>query len=216
MARSAVSATRWHPGPRHRGDLCQRLPAHGQPGDHYGLVIIDEVHHFGLGLHDEALEMVIAPLRMGLTATPAGPGAARDRLETLVGPVVFELQIADLKGAYLAPLERITLRLRLDDDERRAYRALVDSYRRAYRVFLGSHLNGSWEDFLRNAGQTDECRRGLTAWRRARRLLAYPVQTPRPWPRCWPATAGSAAGVRPRQRRPPRNRARAPHHALHL
>jgi superfamily II DNA or RNA helicase len=143
-------------------------------GDHYGLVIIDEVHHFGLGLQDKALEMVIAPLRMGLTATPAGPGAARHRLETLVGPVVFELQIGDLAGAYLAPLERITLRLRLDDDERREYRALVDSYRTAYRVFLGSHLNGSWEDFLRDAARTDEGRRGLAAWRRARRLLAYP------------------------------------------
>jgi superfamily II DNA or RNA helicase len=145
-----------------------------QLGDHYGLVIIDEVHHFGCGLHDEALEMVIAPLRMGLTATPVGPGAARDRLETLVGPVVFELEISDLAGAYLAPLERVTLRLRLDDDERREYRALVDRYRTAYRAFLGSHLQGSWEDFLRDAARTDDGRGGLAAWRRARRLLAYP------------------------------------------
>ena len=57
-------------------------------GNRFGLLIVDEAHHFGHGTQDEALEMSIAPLRLGLTATPPEPGPAATRLATLVGPVV--------------------------------------------------------------------------------------------------------------------------------
>src|SRR4051794_25711298 len=38
-------------------------------GSEFDLLVVDEVHHFGLGLRDEALEMSIASQRLGLTAT---------------------------------------------------------------------------------------------------------------------------------------------------
>jgi len=143
-------------------------------GDRFGLLIVDEAHHFGSGRQDECLEMSIAPLRLGLTATPPGPGPATTRLQALLGPVVFERSIGELTGPYLAPLERITWHLALDPDERREYDALRAVYRRAWDAFLGNHLGASWEDFLHHASQTDEGRRGVAAWRRARRLLAFP------------------------------------------
>ena len=143
-------------------------------GDRFGLLIVDEAHHFGHGAQDEALEMSIAPLRIGLTATPPEPGPAATRLATLLGPVVFERSIADLAGPYLAPLERITWHLALDPEERREYDALRAVYRGAWDAYLGNHLNARWEDFLRHASQTDDGRRGVAAWRRARRLLAFP------------------------------------------
>ncbi|MBC8132423.1 MAG: DEAD/DEAH box helicase [Deltaproteobacteria bacterium] len=143
-------------------------------GDRFGLLIIDEAHHFGRGVTDEALEMSIAPLRLGLTATPPAPGTTAARLVSLIGPVVFELSVGDLTGNYLAPLERVTWRLRLDADERREYDALRTVYRQALRVFQGNHLGGSWQDFLRHAARTDEGRVGVAAWRRAARLLAFP------------------------------------------
>jgi superfamily II DNA or RNA helicase len=143
-------------------------------GDKFGLLVVDEAHHFGQGTRDEALEMSIAPLRLGLTATPPPPGPAAKRLGALIGPVVFERTIGDLAGRYLAPLERITWRLSLDPDERREHDALWEVYRQARRAFEGNHLAGSWEDFLREAARTDEGRRGIAAWRRARRILAFP------------------------------------------
>jgi superfamily II DNA or RNA helicase len=88
--------------------------------------------------------------------------------------VVFERSISDLTGPYLAPLERISWHLPLDPEERREYDALRAVYREAWNAFLGNHLDASWEDFLRHASQTDEGRRGVAAWRRARRLLAFP------------------------------------------
>jgi hypothetical protein len=39
-------------------------------GNQFGLLIVDEAHHFGLGMRDEALDMCTAPCRLGLTATP--------------------------------------------------------------------------------------------------------------------------------------------------
>jgi superfamily II DNA or RNA helicase len=167
-------------------------------GDKFGLLIVDEAHHFGHGWRDEALEMSIAPLRLGLTATPPAPGPAADRLATLIGPVVFQRTIGDLSGQYLAPLERITWWLALDPDERREHDALWEIYRQARRAFEGNHLGGApgrsndsslgrtndssperspdrfWDEFLREAARTDEGRRGLSAWRRARRILAFP------------------------------------------
>ena len=151
-------------------------------GHRFGLLVVDEAHHFGraaapnglLGSQDDALEMSIAPLRLGLTATPPPAGAAAARLAALVGPVVFERSVGDLAGRYLAPFERITWSLALEADERREYDALRDVYRRAWRAFQGSHLGASWEDFLHHAARTDDGRRGIAAWRRARRLLAFP------------------------------------------
>jgi len=91
----------------------------------------------------------------------------------LLGPTVFELCLPDLTGGFLAPLLRITWRLRLDPDERRAYDALVAVYRQALQAFYGNHLASRWEDFIREASRTDEGRRGIAAWRRAARLLAF-------------------------------------------
>ncbi|HEY2899947.1 MAG TPA: DEAD/DEAH box helicase family protein, partial [Polyangia bacterium] len=71
-------------------------------GDRFGLLVVDEAHHFGHGVFDEALEMSIAPLRLGLTATPTSPGPAATRLSTLLGPTVFELCLPDLAGGFLA------------------------------------------------------------------------------------------------------------------
>jgi superfamily II DNA or RNA helicase len=143
-------------------------------GDRFGLLIIDEAHHFGHGVRDEALEMSIAPLRLGLTASPpeAGPGAAG--LLKLIGPVVFQLSVGDLEGRYLAPLRRITWGLRLDPEERREYLALREVYRKALREFEGRHLGSHWKDFVAHASRTDQGRVGLSAWRRASRLLAFP------------------------------------------
>jgi len=143
-------------------------------GDRFGLLVVDEAHHFGSGHQDEILEMSIAPLRLGLTATPPAPGPIAGRLQALLGPVVFERSISQLTGPYLAPLERITWHLPLDADERREYDSLRAVYRQAWESFLGNHLGARWEDFLRHASHTDQGGRGVAAWRRSRRLLAFP------------------------------------------
>lgn len=143
-------------------------------GEGFGLLVVDECHHFAHTHKDDTLDMAIAPLRLGLSATPPTAPEALARLTRLVGPVVCEVSVADLAGAFLAPFERVSVRLWMDDDEQRAYEDLASIYRHAFRLFQLGHPRGGWEDFLKAAALTDEGRRAIAAWRRARKLLAFP------------------------------------------
>lgn len=136
-------------------------------GASFDLVVVDEVHHFGVGLRDELLDMTTAPMRLGLTATPP-PEAALARLGELVGPIVFERTVADLAGTWLAPFEVVTLHLALEHDERRAY----DLDMGRYRAMRQRIAVDRWTDFVRSASQTEEGRAALVGYRRATRLVA--------------------------------------------
>ena len=142
-------------------------------GNRFGLLIVDEVHHFGAGLRDEALDMSTAPLRLGLTATKPG-GHAAERLDELVGPVVFELRVDQLAGEFLAPFDTIVLHLELTADERRDYDAAMALFGDVLRTFRRFHPGAAWEEFVRAAGRTEAGRAALAAWRRSRQLVAFP------------------------------------------
>lgn len=140
-------------------------------GNRFDLLIVDEAHHFGHGLRDEALEMCAAAQRLGLTATPPS-GSAALGLERLLGPVVYEQGIQDLVGTFLAEFEIIELRVKLTVDEETAYRADRDQFRAAFDAFLGLAPGAPWEAFVRWAGRSVEGRGALQCWRRSRNLLA--------------------------------------------
>ncbi len=141
-------------------------------GDYFDLLVIDEVHHFGAGQRDETLELSIAPQRLGLTATPPDELALR-RLESLVGPIVFQLGVGDLAGTYLARFDLLVIRLPLDREEQRAYARERSHFNRYYRWFREIHPDASWEDFRSTACQSVEGRTALAAWRRSRRLISF-------------------------------------------
>jgi superfamily II DNA or RNA helicase len=141
-------------------------------GHRFDLLVLDEVHHFGCGLRDEALEMSLAGARLGLTATPPRGTAQAARLAELLGPTVCELAIGDLAGGFLASFDAITLHLDLADAERLRYTRLSDVYTTAYAEFRRHSPQATWPDFARTAARTAEGRRALAAWRDARRLLA--------------------------------------------
>jgi superfamily II DNA or RNA helicase len=141
-------------------------------GRRFELLVVDEVHHFGCAVRDEALEMCAAPLRLGLTATPCrGDPAAR--VEELVGPTVYETAIGDLAGRWLADFDVVVLRLRLDTEERARYEMEIAAFRKVHRRFREMELGGSWQQFVAAASRSDEGRKALAAWRQARRMLAF-------------------------------------------
>lgn len=144
-----------------------------QLGHRFDLLIVDEVHHFGGGLRDEALEMAIAAARLGLTATPPRAAGVVSRLGELVGPTVFELAVADLAGGFLASFDVITLHLDLSPEEHSAYASLSAVFNVAYREFRQAAPDTTWADFTRHSARTPAGRRVLAAWRQMRRLLAF-------------------------------------------
>jgi superfamily II DNA or RNA helicase len=141
-------------------------------GHRFELLVVDEVHHFGARVRDEALEMSVAGARLGLTATPTHDAAARMRLEQLVGPSVYELAIGDLAGRFLADFDVATLHLELTEDERTLYERDMAVFRPVYVAFRRQVPRGVGGDFARWARRMDAGRRAVEALRRVQRLLA--------------------------------------------
>jgi superfamily II DNA or RNA helicase len=143
-------------------------------GDRFGLLIVDEVHHFASGARIEALEACVAPARLGLSATapPAGSEGAL-RLADLVGTVVMELPIEALTGTHLAELSVIRIPVTLDDAERDRYerlaRPFIDLRRRFFR---GGR--GGYDAMVRAVGSTPEGRAALRDYAEAVRLACFP------------------------------------------
>ena len=143
-------------------------------GDRFDLLVVDEAHHFGNGMHDEALEMAMAPARLGLTATP-GEGAGLEGMRRLIGPVVYELGIHDLTGSYLAPFDLLTITLELTDVERRLYEQRMAAFRLVHRAFVRQCPEASWVDFVKGVSRSEEGRGALRALSAARRMLSWPT-----------------------------------------
>jgi superfamily II DNA or RNA helicase len=140
-------------------------------GDRFGLVIVDEAHHVGAWCPAEIFEMLVAPARLGLTATPPdAPGALARHL----GPVVYALGVEDLVGDALAAYEIVTVPVELDRDERTRYRELRGRFAAGYSAFQRATPDAAWREFVRTSAQTRQGRGALAAWYAYRALLAYP------------------------------------------
>jgi superfamily II DNA or RNA helicase len=140
-------------------------------GDRFGLVIVDEAHHVGAWCPTEIFEMLVAPARLGLSATPPDDMAA---LERHVGPIVYALGVDDLTGDALAGYDLVTMPIALERDERRRYRELRGRFAAGYSAFQRGMPDAAWQEFVRRSSRTVQGQAALTAWRDYRALLAYP------------------------------------------
>jgi superfamily II DNA or RNA helicase len=142
-------------------------------GHRFGLVIVDEAHHVGAECPGEVLEMLVAPARLGLTATPP-VGDAALALERHVGAVVYSLAIDDLVGDALADFDLITIPIRLTSEERARYDAARKLFAAAFSSFQRAAPGSDWATFVAAAMRSDSGRRALAAWRTSREILAFP------------------------------------------
>ncbi len=142
-------------------------------GNRFDLVVVDEAHHFGCGVRDEALEMTTAGARLGLTATPPVQPVARERLRELVGDVVYERAVGDLAGSFLAPFDLVTMRIALSQAERVAYDSRMHQFRSVHAEFRRLAPDAPWEVFQREASRSVVGRRALQALKEARQITGY-------------------------------------------
>ena len=140
-------------------------------GDRFGLVIFDEVHHLPAESHRAIAEGLLAPFRLGLSATPERADEAHEDLTALVGPELYRKHISDMSGDYLAPYETIQLQVHLSSAEQAAY----DHAQATWRTFVranGIRLGGrdGWQRFLQVSARSKAGRAAHKAWREARRI----------------------------------------------
>jgi superfamily II DNA or RNA helicase len=144
-------------------------------GGRFDFLVVDEAHHVGGLARSETLEMAVARIRLGLTATPAREASARADLDRVVGPVVFELglgDLADCASEAVTPFDRVTIAVDLTPEERRAYAAEKERFVPFFAELRRGMPGAAWSDLTRAAVVTPEGRAALEAWRRARRTVA--------------------------------------------
>jgi superfamily II DNA or RNA helicase len=146
-------------------------------GARFGLVIFDECHHLAGPTYTLAAELCLAPFRLGLTATPERPDGRETELDRLIGPLLYQKQIVELAGEYLAEYEAVRVDVELSPDERAEYeeeRGIYLAFLRSSGIRMGSP--SGWNDFLMRASRTPAGLRALAAYRRQRALALAPAQ----------------------------------------
>ncbi len=115
--------------------------------------------------------MLIAPYRLGLSATVERPDAGHHALHTLIGPLVYRRGITELSGDYLADYRVEVLTATLSADEQAAYQAARERYlafARRQPVSFGSPQG--WQRFVLLASRSADGREALAAYRRQRQI----------------------------------------------
>jgi superfamily II DNA or RNA helicase len=141
-------------------------------GNQFGLVIFDEAHHLpSEGGYAYAAEFCLAPFRLGLTATPERADGGEDKLNELVGEIVYRREAQEFAGEFLADYTVEQLTVDLSADEREAY----ERERQIFRDFLRRHnlsfagVDG-WKRFVMQSARSESGRRAMKAFRESKRI----------------------------------------------
>ncbi len=140
-------------------------------GDRFGLVVFDECHHLPSEGYRHIAEMVAAPARLGITATPEREDGQHTLLASLVGPVVERLRVKDLAGKHLAPFEVVRVEAALTPEERAEYEPL----HAIWKAYVGGdrargRLPVSHKRLVMRSANDPAARKALLARERARHV----------------------------------------------
>jgi len=140
-------------------------------GDRFGLVVFDEVHHLPAESYRTIAECLIAPFRLGLSATPEREDEMHLILDELVGHEVYRKDISEMAGEWLASYEAIRLEVYLTAEEQEAYnecRAIYHSFLKQKR--MGIRGPRGWTRFIQVASRSKAGRAAMKGWRDARKI----------------------------------------------
>jgi superfamily II DNA or RNA helicase len=133
-------------------------------GAKFALVIFDECHHLPGEVRRDAARMCAAPLRLGLTATHQRSDGRHVDLDWLIGPVVYHLSIAEVRGQTLADYDVVRIPVYLSDEEQAHYDALSAQVRRYVAKRRQTDPEFTWESLCADTGKDPEARRTLQAY----------------------------------------------------
>lgn len=133
-----------------------------------GLVIFDEVHHLSGERWLAIAQGMVAPYRMGLTATLANDHPAFNEIEQFVGPILFQMAPAELRElGYVAPYLIKHLPVPLTESEEQRYLQYRSKYLEYLRKTGLNRARNPYQELLYRAYEP-EARVALAAHRQAR------------------------------------------------
>jgi superfamily II DNA or RNA helicase len=135
-------------------------------GNRYRLIVYDEVHHLpGPVQHESALDC-LAPLRLGLSATPWRADGRDAMLAELIGPVVYEEDLAQARGRTVADYAIVRVPIYLTEEEQTEFDELSRSIRRYVAGRRREEGAFDWTELARRSRTDPEAREILRRWRR--------------------------------------------------
>jgi superfamily II DNA or RNA helicase len=136
---------------------------------HFGLLIFDEAHHLPAPVFRTIATESPALYRLGLTATPERYDGAEEDLMSLVGPPVYRESVRGLPQEYLAPHSLHTTFVDLEPDERVRYEAGWTTYINYVRR-ARLRMPQGYSDLIKRAGRDGAAKKALEGHRQAREI----------------------------------------------
>jgi superfamily II DNA or RNA helicase len=135
-------------------------------GNRYRLIVYDEVHHLpGPVQHESALDC-LAPLRLGLSATPWRADGRDAMLAELLGPIVYQEDLAQARGHTVADYVIVRVPIYLTEEEQAEFDELSRSIRHYVAARRQEEGSFDWRDMARRSRADPEAREILRRWRR--------------------------------------------------
>jgi len=135
--------------------------------DKFSLLVVDEAHHLPADKFRTIALRIMAPYRLGLTATPYREDGRHEELFGLLGGVVFEKSLEELRAqGYVASYEVIPRLVTLPRPEHERYRELKRRYNALARGRTVKELVAA------SAAGDESARRALQLLSEARKVLA--------------------------------------------
>jgi len=136
--------------------------------DKFSLLIVDEVHHLPADKFRLIALKLLAPYRMGLSATPYREDGRHEELFKLMGGIVYFKMLQELQDkGYIAPYRIIPVFVTLKPSEAVEYQKL----RREYQELAGGR---SVEELLRDSAAGDEtAKKALSILNSMKKLVAH-------------------------------------------
>ena len=134
-------------------------------GNQFEFIIFDECHHLPGDFRREAALMSIAPLRLGLTATPERSDGRHQDINHLIGPIIYDLSIEKVRGKTLADFEIVRIPVSLSTAEQIRYNDSSFIVRQHMYERRKTDPKFSWQDLCGEVGRDPQARRALVAYR---------------------------------------------------
>lgn len=134
-------------------------------GDQFQFIIFDECHHLPGPTRSDAARMSIAPKRLGLTATLERNTPRFETLCELIGPVVYELSIGEVRGKSLADYDVVRVGVQLQTQERSRYELLAKTVAKYVYKRQQDDEHFRWQQIFTEARDDPQAHRILLAYR---------------------------------------------------